>query len=113
MTERELRKVANDFVKGFGKVERMCYLLSPALQGYLHTTFGIKTKLIQGIVIFDKAYHGHYWLELENGKILDPTAGQFQNPMTLKVFLGKQPENYHPTEMRLSDTTFYYEPEPA
>lgn len=93
MNKKQLRKTANDFVKGFGKVERMCFFLSLALQGFLSSK-GTKTKLINGLVNIGNEWYGHYWLELENGEILDSTAGQFKNPISLKVFLGRMPDNY-------------------
>ena len=106
MKETELRKVANDFVKGFGKVERMCFFLSAALQGYLSSAFGIETKLVNGLVNIGSEWHGHYWLELKNKKILDTTFGQFQNPISLKVYLGKLPENYYIGEFGQNSPSF-------
>ena len=66
----------------------MCFAVSWPLQAYLKSV-GIDTELIEGSC----GDAEHYWLRLQDGRILDATADQFNNAGP-KVYLGEQPDYY-------------------
>lgn len=92
--DKKILQIAKSFVKGFGSIDKKCFIVSSSLQSYLSFFFQIETKLIMGEVYLNDADWDHYWLELENGKILDPTAGQFKSLKLPKVYLGDLPDKY-------------------
>ncbi len=103
MTDKELLKVVTGFRKGIlGKRKplKMCYAVCWPLCSYL-SICKVPTKLTEGEIKL--ASHnegitiGHYWLTLKDGRIIDPTASQF-NGMGYddmpEVFLGTKPDYY-------------------
>lgn len=72
-------------------------MVSFPLSGYL-ASIGIAAELRQGVVEFQRkgqTYHsGHFWIELEDGNIVDATADQFGLE---PVYIGPLPDNYDPT----------------
>lgn len=92
--DKKILQIAKSFVKGFGPIDKKCFIVSSSLQGYLSFFFKIKTKLVMGEIYLQEADWDHYWLELANGKILDPTAGQFKELKLPKVYLGDLPKSY-------------------
>jgi len=103
MTDKELIKVVTGFRRGIlgrRKSTKMCYAICWPLQGYLHIT-GFKTKLTEGTIKLIGHNKGviinHFWLTLKDGRILDPTADQFNgmgHDDMPKVYLGKKPDYY-------------------
>ena len=99
MHDKELREVVEGFKMGIlnGKTSaRMCAVVCYPLQGYL-SFMGVETKLIEG----DFGEINHVWLELEDGRIIDPTADQFFiiwgiNKMP-PVYIGVKPDFYPET----------------
>jgi len=98
MTKKEFNKLLRDatnFRKGIleGQPSKaMCFAVAAPLQGYLSFT-GLKCRLIEGGV----GEWVHFWIELPDGTILDPTADQFESPDGLKmppVYIGKKPDWY-------------------
>lgn len=100
MKDKELIKITKQYVKGFlGNKESkgMCFIISSSLQSYL-SLLGFKTKLIEGEIETDIGTWNHFWLELSDGRILDPTSDQFNSQQILvqmpKVHLGEKPAFY-------------------
>src|SRR5688572_7000189 len=104
MTDIELRKLAWEFRKSMigRKSGRLrCLTISRPLRDHLHK-HKIKCTLIRGAVCYYRCWIGHFWLELEDGRILDVTAEQFatkawkgQKPRPMpKVFIGRKPRWY-------------------
>lgn len=99
MTDKQLLKTVTSFRKGIlGKrgPELMCFAICSPLAGYL-SMFGFETELIQGGI--DGIWCNHTWLKLPDGRILDPTASQFNNDdkperIMPEVYLGNRPEWY-------------------
>lgn len=100
MTDKQIIKTTAEFTKGIiGKQEskNQCYKVCWALQGYL-SICGLETELIVGEIYIKKDIYEHMWLKLSDGRILDPTADQFNShnihPAMPKTFLGQKPEWY-------------------
>jgi hypothetical protein len=78
----------------------MCFAVCAPLQGYLGM-LGYETKLVKGEIDVSADYViGHYWLALPDGRIIDPTADQFESPTGEKmpeVYIGERPEWYRVT----------------
>lgn len=71
----------------------MCYAVCAPLEGYLAYCCSIPVKLIEGEV--DNTQH--FWLQLADGQVIDPTADQFKTPdgkRMPKVYIGERPEWY-------------------
>jgi hypothetical protein len=102
MKDAELLKLAADFRNGLleGRSSTaMCFAVCAPLDGFLHFN-NYRTRLVVGEVAVPGDPRGmlceHYWLELEDGRILDPTADQFTtptNPMPA-VYIGMKPDWY-------------------
>lgn len=78
----------------------LCFVICDPLTAYLQF-LGYECRPVQGTVFLDEANEiwGHYWIELPDGRILDPTASQFNGkgkPKMPAVYLGKRPSYYHP-----------------
>lgn len=99
MGDRELLKITTSFTKGIlGKDEPTgkCFMVCSALQGYL-SICDLKTILVEGEIKVKKYTYNHFWLLLPDGRILDPTASQFNvlNGVDMpKTYLGEKPEYY-------------------
>jgi hypothetical protein len=98
-SDKALVGFARGFRKGLlsgGSPEFMCYAICAPLQGLLWLE-GIETNLTHGWVQCGTYDMDHVWLELQDGRILDPTADQF--PLSLPpVYLGELPAQYNINE---------------
>lgn len=75
----------------------MCIAVCKPLASLLHLQ-GIETKIVTGTVSHENCFCYHTWLLLLDGRILDPTADQFDRPngrRMPRVYLGTQPEWYY------------------
>ncbi len=93
MTDRQLKSVARQFRKGIlhNRASAMfCYMVCAPLAGMLESVYGLKCELEEG----DFGDCNHVWIKLADGRILDPTADQFNStnhadaPLP-EVYLGK------------------------
>lgn len=96
MQRKELAKIISGFRHGLlegRKSAMMCFAVCAPLSTYLNFVYGLDTKLVEGRV----KGREHYWLELPDGDIIDPTADQFDKKMP-KVYIGKLIQGYsrHP-----------------
>lgn len=92
-----LQRTAEGFRKGIlgkGSSKFMCRAVCMPLQGYLHA-MGIETALIAGWVDLRDYDMDHTWLRLVDGRILDPTADQFDELGLPPVYIGPMPEAYN------------------
>jgi len=95
MTDKEIIRLTREFKKGLmGKrnTKSMCFVVTFPLQGYL-SFCGLKTKLVEGEIKTNEGIWNHYWLKLPDGRILDPTADQFNNNLS-EIYLGNK-SNYY------------------
>ena len=94
MKDRELRRIAREFragILGEQPSDLMCLAVCAPLQSFLSSLYEFNTKLEE--VQFPRS--NHFWLRLEDGRILDPTADQFSGDLKLpKVYLGDVPAVY-------------------
>lgn len=66
------------------------------LDGYLSMR-GISCRLSQGEIHTDSIIYDHCWITLSDGRIIDPTADQFNDILGTKmpqVYLGAKPDYY-------------------
>lgn len=106
MKDKQLLKIVREFRKGIiGKSEStfMCFAVCAPLAGFLGM-YGIEAKTREGIVRLRDGqgrYAGecnHYWIELEDGRVIDPTADQFNRRLSLAmpaVYLGPPVPELH------------------
>lgn len=97
MTTRQLKRFVTEFREGVlaGRGPyMMCFAVCAPLQGFLSVCCGIKTELREAW--FNEC--NHCWLELPDGRIIDPTADQFgMEP----VYIGKLPLSYATRKARI------------
>lgn len=77
MTDKQLVKYAADFRKGIlgnHSSFMMCFAVSAPLATLLKVE-GIEARLVEG----DLGEFNHFWIELSDGRVLDPTADQFND----------------------------------
>lgn len=89
MTTRELKSVCLDFRRGIlgrRSPENMCAVVSYPLSGYL-CFLGVPNKVVEGSRV-------HIWIELDDGRIIDATADQFNGRWLKfpKVYIGELTE---------------------
>lgn len=99
MLDKELHKIVAGFTKGLlgnWTTESKCFMVSYPLQGYL-SFLGIECELVKGEVNTPKAWWGHFWVKLKDGRIIDPTIEQFNYPEDKPfkgVYIGELPSWY-------------------
>lgn len=100
MKDKQLLRFATHFRTGLigkGDASMRCFMVSAPLATLLEA-HGVKNRLVEGRV----GYCGHYWLELADGRVLDPTADQFNHlrhadaPLP-KVYLGRRTAIHKPS----------------
>ncbi len=92
-----LLEVARSFREGIvrdGCSVGYCFMVCAPLEGYLHFV-GIDAKLVRGVVCGDDWEVEHCWLQLIDGRVLDPTADQFDNFELPEVYLGLPHSDVH------------------
>lgn len=91
MKDRELIEFATDFRKGIlgdHSSKMMCFAVSAPLQGIL-SACGVNSELVET----DLGECNHLFLVLDDGRVLDPTADQFnywRKENLPPVYLGKK-----------------------
>jgi hypothetical protein len=102
MIDKHLKQIVTAFRNGIlnGRASRgMCFAVSWPLQGYL-SAIGVETEIVEGEV--DPYPTNHFWLALNDGRIIDATANQFNEPLMPskrrmpKVYIGELPLWYAP-----------------
>jgi hypothetical protein len=96
MKEKQLLKTVTGFRAGIlGKQPSnyMCFAVCAPLQGYL-SMLGCEAAMIDGEVDAGEFVYGHVWLELPDGKIIDPTADQIEGLNLPPVYIGPMPPSY-------------------
>lgn len=89
-SDRQLKYFATEFRRGIlaGKPsDLMCFAICAPLQSLLKATHNLDLELVEGRV----SNCDHFWLKLPDGRVLDPTADQFNDlgfPRMPKVYLG-------------------------
>lgn len=99
-SDKELKRFCLEFrdgILGSRSSESMCFALSGRLRSLLNSIYGVETELIEGIVKTCVYVSNHFWLQLADGRILDPTADQFNDALKKKmpkIYLGEKPDWY-------------------
>ena len=97
MSDEELMRITKDFRDGIlrGRPSvMMCAAVSWALEGFLNSIYDLNCKSVEG----DLGHCNHVWIELQDGRVLDPTADQFNEMFRhdfAEVYLGP-PLDIHP-----------------
>lgn len=108
MSDADLLELVTEFRDGMldgQSSENWCFMVCAPLQGYLNA-IGVPCDLIEGNGRLKNT--NHFWLELEDGRIIDPTADQFTKedgtPLP-KVLIGHMPDWYPAIKPRSVGTT--------
>lgn len=94
MTDQELIDLTREFVDGLGVVDpaRMCSVVCAPLAGFLSFS-GVDARIEWVEVELGRDdFEDHCVISLADGRILDPTAGQY--PDMPPIYLGEAPEHY-------------------
>jgi hypothetical protein len=99
-SDQGLLIITSKFKKGIVKAPDdtrpySCLVCQP-LVGFLEVC-GYKTTYIEGELWIKQTIWNHCWLELEDGRILDPTADQFNDyidHVMPGIYIGKKPTYY-------------------
>jgi len=89
MDSADILGAAKEFRRGIlsgAPSDEMCFVVCAPLCGFLGV-FGIESRVTEGEV--DGSHH--YWLTLDDGRVLDPTADQFGRTA---VLLENAPDGY-------------------
>lgn len=99
MTDKKLIKYAASFRRGIlGRRNStfMCFAVCAPLVTLLNME-GVKSELREGDIKLDLGSCNHFWIELSDGRVLDPTADQLTSRFGAslpKVYLGA-PTKFH------------------
>ena len=111
MTDKQLLKLVTSFRKGilgkYGKPDNKCYMVCHPLQSYLSYFANLKTDLIEFEIPFGDSIFGHWVLLMQDGRIIDPTASQFNHHYELAdrmpdVFIGHPPVKYLENHLKIA-----------
>lgn len=100
MKNEEIIEIATDFTRGIiqeNKSNGMCFFCCIMLQGYLKFLGAADWKIVEGEIEQGSETWNHYWLQLEDGTIFDPTSDQFKKPngkQMQEFYCGKKPKWY-------------------
>ena len=95
MRDAELVDFATEFRTGIldGRASRdMCFVVSAPLASLLRL-HGVEAELVES----DIGESNHFWIRLADGRVLDPTADQFDETLP-PVYLGP-PTEIHATQV--------------
>lgn len=101
MTDRKLLKFTTAFrwgIIGRKKGEFMCFAVCAPLVTLLNMK-GVKAELREGDIKFSIGSCNHFWIELADGRVFDPTADQLKSrfgAVMPKVYLGMPTEFHRP-----------------
>ncbi|MGF1612143.1 MAG: hypothetical protein ACFCUQ_22310 [Kiloniellales bacterium] len=83
----------------------MCFMVANPLAGLLRF-YGMETRLVEGNIEIQGHTVNHFWIALPDGRVLDPTADQF-NGAGLgdwpRIYLGA-PKEIHASCPKKADT---------
>lgn len=101
MTDAKLIKFVTGFRRGIvgrGKSDYMCFAVCAPLVTLLNMN-GVQGALREGSIKFDDIGSiNHFWIELADGRVIDPTADQFNRHFGKslpKVYLGAPVRDIH------------------
>ena len=100
MTDKKLLRIVTSFRHGIlGRKESdfMCLAVCAPLQTFLLVAHDLRTEIVSGWVNVrtrqDRFFEAeHFWLELPDGRIIDPTHDQFGYEP--KIYIGPLKDNY-------------------
>lgn len=104
MTDAELIECATEMRRGIlgSQSSRwMCAAVAWPLQGYLSALCGIETEAVRVEIDMDVSCD-HVFLRLPDGRVLDPTADQFEELGLPPVYLGEPHPKIHIDVVNLS-----------
>lgn len=90
MTDEEILFVARDFREGVlaGRDSYgMCAMVCLPLAGLLNY-YGVAAEVIASALHHNEDFSNHLWIRLPDGRVLDPTADQFEGLNLPPVYLG-------------------------
>lgn len=93
----ELKQIVTEFREDIldgGSSAFMCIAVCAPLEGYLRVGHGIDTHAVAGTIDLGDYNMEHFWLEMEDGTVIDPTADQFEELRLPPVYIGPRPAAY-------------------
>ncbi len=100
MTDAKLLKFVASFRRGIvgrKSSDCMCFAVCAPLVTLLNM-HGVESKLRDGKIKYELGEGNHYWIELADGRVIDPTGDQFNRRLGKampKVYLGPPDELIH------------------
>ncbi|MGU3387229.1 hypothetical protein ACLBYG_22155 [Methylobacterium sp. D53M] len=100
ITDKQLVRIASEFRKGMlgdNPSTLWCFMICAPLGGMLRAIYGVDAELVEG----DLGEINHVWLRLADGRVLDPTADQFNEARATPlppVYLGPALDIHPATE---------------
>lgn len=110
MNDKQLIKFSKDFTKSIleindGKSQNMCFAVCSPLSSLI-SMFGITNELTECEIHIDSEIYVHVYLLLKDGRILDPTADQFNDLLNTEmplIYLGEKPKYYLPFQVNINN----------
>lgn len=93
----DLKQIVSEFRDGIldgGGSAFMCIAVCAPLEGYLRVCHGIETHAVAGTIDLGRYNMEHFWLEMDDGTVIDPTADQFEELGLPPVYVGPRPDAY-------------------
>lgn len=93
----DLKQIVTEFREGIldgGTSKFMCIAVCAPLEGYLRVAQGVETHAVGGTVDLGDYNMEHFWLEMDDGTVIDPTADQFDELNLPPVYIGPRPKAY-------------------
>jgi hypothetical protein len=101
MSDRKLVRTASEFRKGIlgrSPSRRMCFAVCAPLLGLLAMDKAFRGSLAESDVRKSDVIFNHIFIALDDGRVLDPTADQFNDlfaEQMPKVYLGAPTKHLH------------------
>lgn len=102
-TDRQIYKIVREFRSGMlgprGRGDSMCFAVCGPLVGLLRA-MGIEAELrMAWLKLCEIGTSNHFWIELPDGRVIDPTADQFNHMLGRKlpkIYFGPPDADLHP-----------------
>lgn len=105
VSDRRIYNIVREFRSGLlgprGSGNSMCFAVCGPLVGLLNS-MGVKAELrMAWLQLHEIGSSNHFWIELEDGRVIDPTADQFNHLLgerLPKIYFGAPLEKLHPRQ---------------
>lgn len=106
VSDKRIYKIVREFRSGLlgprGSGDSMCFAVCGPLVGLLNS-MGVKAELrMAWLQLYEIGRSNHFWIELEDGRVIDPTIDQFNRVLgerLPKIYFGPPLEKLHPRQL--------------